>query len=77
MILIILTLKSSRSVSPADIELLKNIIKTLKTIDFTEKEKKSYAMMNVIDSADNRISDNIRLMTLEFNKVLSLSQTIQ
>jgi hypothetical protein len=66
-----------QSLSPTDIELLKNIIETFKTIDFTDKEKKSYAMMNVIDSADSRISDNIRLMTIEFNKVLSLSQTIQ
>jgi hypothetical protein len=66
-----------QSLSPTDIELLKNIIETFKTIDFTDKEKKSYAMMNVIDSADSRISDNIRLMTIEFNKVLSLAQTIQ
>jgi hypothetical protein len=69
--------ESKQSMRPADIEQLKNIIKTLHSIDFTEKEKKSYAMINVVDSADNRISDNIRLMTIEFNKILSLAQTIQ
>lgn len=69
--------ENNQSVSTADIEQLRNIIKTLHTIDFTAKEKKSYAMMNVIDSAENRISDNIRLMTIEFNKILSLAQTIQ
>lgn len=66
-----------QSVSPADIETFRNIIKTLKAIDFTAKEKKSYSMMNVVDYADNRISNNIRLMTIEFNKILSLAQTIQ
>jgi hypothetical protein len=77
MTLIILALKASNPLRPADIEQLKNIIKTLHSIDFTAKEKKSYAMMYIIDAADNRISDNIRLMTIEFNKILSLAQTIQ
>ncbi|PKM64417.1 MAG: hypothetical protein CVU96_02880, partial [Firmicutes bacterium HGW-Firmicutes-20] len=69
--------EQKQSVSAADIETLKNIIKILKTMDFTAKEKKSYSMMNVIDSVDNRISDNIRLMTIEFNVILGLAQTIQ
>lgn len=69
--------EKNQYVSVADIDALRKIIKTLKMIDFTAKEKMSYAMIVVIDSTDNRISDNIRLMTLEFNKVLSLSQTIQ
>lgn len=60
-----------------DIESLRAIIKILRSIDFTQREKKSYAMLKVTDSADNRISDNIRLMTIEFNKILSLAQTSQ
>jgi hypothetical protein len=65
------------SVSSNDIESLRAIIKILRSIDFTKKEKKSYAMLKVTDSADNRISDNIRLMSIEFNKILSLAQASQ
>lgn len=64
-------------VCDTDIETLRNIIQLLGTIDFTQKEKRSFTMLNVLDSADNRISDNIGLMSIEFNKVLSLTQTIQ
>jgi hypothetical protein len=63
------------TVRDKDIDKLQEIINTLRSIDFTQKEKKSYAMIDVIDSADNRISDNIRLMTIEFNRILSLIQT--
>jgi hypothetical protein len=63
------------TVRDKDIDKLQEIINTLRSIDFTQKGKKSYAMIDVIDSADDRISDNIRLMTIEFNRILSLTQT--
>lgn len=64
------------SVNHKDLKTLSLIISTLRSIDFTRKEKKSYALMDVSPSDNDRISDNIRLMTLEFNKILNLSQTI-
>ncbi len=64
------------SVNHKDFKTLSLIINTLRSIDFTRKEKKSYALMDVSPSDNDRISDNIRLMTLEFNKILNLSQTI-
>jgi hypothetical protein len=63
------------TVNDKDIDKLKEIIDTLRSIDFTKKAINSYAMIYVIDSADDRISDNIRLMTIEFNRILSLIQT--
>ncbi len=64
-------------INPKDLKSLSAIISTLRSIDFTRKEKKSYALMNVGTSDSDRVSDNIRLMTIEFNKILNLSQTIQ
>jgi hypothetical protein len=69
--------ENSITVNSNDIESLRAIINILRSIDFTQRDKKSYAMLKVTDSSDNRISDNIRLMTIEFNKILSLAQTKQ
>ena len=65
------------SVSDVDIEALRRITQLLHSIDFTSKKKNSFEISDVPILSDNRISDNIRLMSIEFNKVLSLTQTIQ
>lgn len=65
------------SVDDVDIEALRSITQLLRSIDFTSKKMKSLEILGVPILSDTRISDNIRLMSIEFNKVLSLTQTIQ
>ena len=70
-------IENSVEVSDVEIKALQGIIDVLRSIDFTDRKKTEFTMLNVPVDNDNRISDNIRLMSIEFNKVLSLTQTIQ